>query len=70
MCSPRQKLKKILNKMNGFSGAEVKAVVTEAGYFAIRDDRTTVTEADFFKAIIKVRRIEENEGKDFKRMFG
>jgi proteasome regulatory subunit len=66
----RAALKKILSKMEGFSGAEVKAVVTEAGYFAIRDDRTIVKEADLFKAILKVKRHEESEGKDFIGMFG
>lgn len=61
---------RILHKMEGFSGAEVKAVVTEAGYFAIRNNRTLVKEADFFKAIMKVRRIEDEEGGDYMGMFG
>ncbi len=61
---------KILDKMVNFSGAEVKAAVTEAGYFAIRANRTIVKESDFFKAIVKVRRSEENEGKDYIGMFG
>ena len=61
---------KILAKMDGFSGAEVKATVTEAGYYAIRNNRTLVKEADFFKAINKVRKNEEREGKDYMRMFG
>jgi proteasome regulatory subunit len=60
----------LLKKMEGFSGAEVKAVATEAGYFAIRTNRTFVKEADFFKAIAKVRRSEEGGGKDYKGMFG
>ncbi len=66
----RADMNKILNKMEGFSGAEVKAVVTEAGYYAIRANRTLVKEADFFKAIVKVKRTEEAEGKDFIGMFG
>jgi len=61
---------KLLRKMDGFSGAEVKAVVTEAGYYAIRGNRTTVREADFFKAIAKVKRSEEAEGGDYIGMFG
>jgi proteasome regulatory subunit len=61
---------KLLDKMVNFSGAEVKAAVTEAGYFAIRANRTLVKESDFFKAIVKVRRSEENEGKDYIGMFG
>jgi len=59
----------ILKKMEGFSGAEVKAAATEAGYFAIREDRTLIKEADFFKAIEKVKK-EEAESKDYVRMFG
>ncbi len=62
-------LEKILKKMDNFSGAEVKAVVTEAGYFAIRANRTVVKEADFFKAIAKVKRAEE-ESKEYAAMFG
>ena len=37
------------------SGADVKAICTEAGMFAIRDDRTEVTMADFAGAIEKLR---------------
>jgi proteasome regulatory subunit len=44
----------IIAAMEGFSGAEIRAVVTEAGYFAIRESRTKVTEDDFFAAIEKV----------------
>jgi len=52
------------------SGAEIKAVVTEAGYFAIREKRDTVTEQDFVSAIAKVRRDEDKYGKDYVNMFG
>ena len=58
----------IVKMMNDFSGAEIKAVCTEAGYFAIRENRTNVAEKDFIKAIKKV------EGKTFNEehliMFG
>lgn len=60
----------LLVKMKDFSGAEVKAVVTEAGYFAIRKNREKVTEEDFVNAIKKVKREEELEGQDYIRMFG
>ncbi len=40
---------------DGFTGAEIKAVVTEAGYNAIRDNRRQVTMNDFLKAVEKVR---------------
>lgn len=50
--------------LEGLSGAEIKAVVTEAGYFAIRESRTKVTEDDFFQALDKVRTgepVDEND---------
>jgi len=36
------------------SGADIKAICTEAGMFAIRDDRTRITYADFREAYEKV----------------
>jgi len=56
-------------KMDGFSGAEIRAVCTEAGYFAIRKNKTRVSREDFLKAVDKVRRTEELEGKDYMGMF-
>ncbi len=38
----------------GFSGAEIESVATEAGMFAIRNGRTTVTQADFEAALEKI----------------
>ncbi|MHA1637127.1 MAG: proteasome-activating nucleotidase [Candidatus Thorarchaeota archaeon] len=37
-----------------FTGADIKAICTEAGMFAIRDKRVLVTSKDFRKAITKV----------------
>ncbi len=56
--------------MEGFSGAEIKASCTEAGYFAIRTNRFKVFEKDFKQAVEKVKRDEKLEGKDFMGMFG
>jgi proteasome regulatory subunit len=56
--------------MDDFSGAEIKAVCTEAGYFAIRDNRTKVSRNDLIKAINKVRQEEMTEGQDYLNMFG
>lgn len=56
--------------MEDFSGAEIKAVCTEAGYFAIREDRTKVTKKDMTKAIEKVKTEEEAQGQDYLNMFG
>jgi ATP-dependent 26S proteasome regulatory subunit len=52
------------------SGAEIRAVATEAGYFAIREDREVVSEEDFTKAIVKIRKEEDQYGKDYVSMFG
>jgi proteasome regulatory subunit len=61
---------RVLNMMKGYSGAEVRAVCTEAGYFAIRDNRHIVREADFIAAVAKVKRSEEIEGPDYLNMYG
>jgi len=62
--------KAIIERMENFSGAEIHAVCTEAGYFAIRDNRTNVTKEDLFKAIKKVKMEEKLEGEDYLRYFG
>jgi len=59
----------IVRKMHGFSGASIRAACTEAGYFAVRSKRTHVTEPDFKKAVVKVK-AEEEEEKEFQKMFG
>ena len=46
------------------SGADIKAICTEAGMFAIRDDRTKVTLDDFTEAHEKLRQDEENNADD------
>lgn len=63
-------LDKIHKDMEGFSGAEIKAVCTESGYFAIREDRTNITSKDISNAIKKVLRKEEEEGDEYMKMFG
>lgn len=60
----------ICSKMQGFSGAEIRAVCTEAGYFAIRANRYKVNREDFLKAVEKVKREEKLEGQDYLHMFG
>merc|ERR1711920_321748 len=47
-------LRVIARQMNGASGAESKAVCTEAGMFALRERRQHVTEDDFLMAVSKV----------------
>ncbi len=62
-------MENIYKKLHGFSGAEIHYVCTEAGYFAIRDNRFTVTEKDFHDAITKILKKEEAE-KEVSMMFG
>jgi len=47
-------LKKIARLIKGSSGAELKAVCTEAGMFALRERRIHVTQEDFEMAVAKV----------------
>jgi proteasome regulatory subunit len=47
-------------KTNNMSGADIKAICTEAGMFAIREKRDYITMYDFEKAIKKVSTQEEN----------
>ena len=59
---------KIVLLTEGFSGAELKAVCTESGYFAIRNKRTKVIMDDIMSAISKIKQ-EEND-LDHANMFG
>ncbi|HHI00787.1 MAG: proteasome-activating nucleotidase [Thermococcus sp.] len=52
-------LKAIAEMTEGASGADLKAIVTEAGMFAIRARREYVTHEDFVKAVEKVLSSEE-----------
>jgi proteasome regulatory subunit len=63
------KPKALFIKLQGFSGAEIKAVVTEAGYFAIREDRILVSHRDFLRAIEKVKQKEKIDT-GYLQMFG
>jgi len=60
-------LDSLAEKMTDLSGAEIKSVCTEAGYFAIRDNKSSVRFNDFLKAIEKVKK--EESGKDHLFMF-
>ncbi len=57
----------IIDEAEGMSGAELRGVCTEAGYFAIRDNRVEVDTEDFIRAVNKIR---QNANKDYKAMFG
>jgi len=47
-------IEEIASKSEGSTGADIKAICTEAGMFAIRENRDIVTMPDFEKAITKV----------------
>lgn len=47
-------MKKIASQMHSCSGAECKAVCTEAGMFALRERRIHITQEDFQMAVQKV----------------
>jgi len=47
-------LQKIADEVSGASGAEIKAVCTEAGMYALRERRVHVTQEDFDMAVSKV----------------
>lgn len=66
----RVKVEKILKRMIGMTGAEIKGACTEAGYHAIRENRSTIQEKDFIYGVNKVLRTEGEEGHDYMRMFG
>ncbi|KAM0676202.1 26S protease regulatory subunit 8 [Gurleya vavrai] len=56
------KLEPLAEKLVGASGAEVKAVCTEAGMFALRERRVHVTQEDFEMAVSKVmKKTNEND---------
>ncbi|MDO8642952.1 MAG: AAA family ATPase [Candidatus Woesearchaeota archaeon] len=56
--------------MTGFSGADIKSVCTEAGYFAIRTDRFIVSQQDFKSAIEKIKKAKNEDPTDHRAMFG
>ncbi len=70
MSMPKLNMMKVRELLGRMSGAEIKAVATEAGYFAIRANRTKITEADLNKSIRKVKEEKQLEGDDYMRMFG
>ncbi|SCU95755.1 LAMI_0F03642g1_1 [Lachancea mirantina] len=48
---------------DGFNGADIRNCVTEAGFFAIRDDRDHITQDDLMKAVRKVAESKKLESK-------
>ncbi len=47
-------IKELVKLTDGSTGADIKAICTEAGMFAIKKDAEIITQADFIKALNKV----------------
>merc|ERR1719163_483898 len=62
-------LKKIACSMTSCSGAESKAVCTEAGMFALRERRQHVTQEDFEMAVSKVMKKDADKNMSVKQLF-
>ena len=62
-------LKVIAEKMPNASGAECKAVCTEAGMFALRERRVHVTQEDFEMAVAKVMKKEGDTNVSLQRLW-
>ena len=54
MSTLRINLKAIVDKTEGYSGAELKATCVEAGMVAIRDKRNKITQADILLAVERI----------------
>uniref|UniRef100_A0A0G4HGJ0 AAA+ ATPase domain-containing protein n=1 Tax=Chromera velia CCMP2878 TaxID=1169474 RepID=A0A0G4HGJ0_9ALVE len=62
-------LRKIASLMHGSSGAENKAVCTEAGMFALRERRVHVTQEDFEMAVAKVMKKDADKNMSLKKLW-
>lgn len=62
-------IRKIASMMDGSSGADCKAVCTEAGMFALRERRSHVTQEDFEMAVAKVMKKETEKNVSKSKLF-
>lgn len=53
----------VVKLAEGFNGADLRNICTEAGLFAIRDDRDYILEEDFMKAARKIAEVKKLESK-------
>ena len=53
----------VVKLSDGFNGADLRNVATEAGMFAIRDDRDYCLQEDFMKAVRKLQEAKKHETK-------
>lgn len=62
-------LEMIAREMVNVSGAEVKAVCTEAGMFALRERRVHVTQEDFLMAVAKVMKKDADKNVSYTKLW-
>lgn len=62
-------LQKVADMLSGASGAETKAVCTEAGMFALRERRVHVTQEDFEMAVGKVMKKDSDKDMSLKKLW-
>lgn len=62
-------LKKIADELHGASGAEIKAVCTEGGMYALRERRVHVTQEDFEMSVSKVMKKDNEKNMSLKKLW-
>jgi len=62
-------LKKIADQLSNASGAEIKAVCTEAGMYALRERRVHVTQEDFEMSVAKVMKKDTDKNMSLKKLW-
>jgi proteasome regulatory subunit len=62
-------LGRVADLTEGVSGADLKAIATEAGMFAIREERVVVYQSDFDSAIAKIVHVETSEPMDLVQQY-
>ena len=62
-------LQTIADKLKGASGAEVKAVCTEAGMYALRERRIHVSQDDFEMAVSKIMKKDADANMSLRKLF-
>lgn len=59
----------VVKMSDQFNGADLRNIVTEAGFFAIKDDRESINQDDFNRAVRKVAEAKKLEGKlEYKKL--
>ena len=63
MSAKRINLQRIVEKTEGYSGAELKATCVEAGMIAIRDGRSSISNDDLLQAVSRINEKKTNGGR-------